>query len=53
MEDFDLNWTIYEKIYIHELMNIEKMARWFIVNAYENEKQLSDLENFEKIMGHV
>ena len=49
LEDFDICWTQYEKIYVSELMSIEKNARRLVVNAIEINNQISRIESINSI----
>lgn len=53
LEDFDAYWTIYEELYVKELMEIESKARRFVIEAIQTEKQLTKLENAEKAKGRI
>ena len=53
LHDFDIYWAKFEKIYVFELMLIEKDARRFIIKAIEAEKELKSYETSEKLKGRV
>ena len=53
LEEFDLLWTQYENIYVHELMVIESQSRRYISDAILAESQLSDIEKLHKESGQV
>ena len=53
LEEFDVNWTQFEEIYVTELMVIEKDARRFIFNAIELEKELMSIEIRQKMKGKI
>ena len=40
LEHFDIIWVNYEKLYVYELMKIEKDARRFIFEAIAAEKEI-------------
>lgn len=42
--EFDEKWTVYEELYVNELMIIEREARQYITNAVELEERLTELE---------
>lgn len=44
LNDFDLSWSTYERVYVMELMEIEIKARSLIVKAIEMEKCLTSVE---------
>ncbi|EGR34760.1 hypothetical protein IMG5_002330 [Ichthyophthirius multifiliis] len=51
LEKFDKNWTLFEKMYVNELMVIETEARRYVQNAINIQKELESLEIREKIKG--
>lgn len=53
LQEFDHTWVEYEKIYVLELMLIEADARRFITDAIDNEKELSQIEQKEKMRGRI
>lgn len=53
LEEFDANWTKYEKLYVVELMLIEQDARRFIQEAIDVERELSSAEVRERAKGKI
>lgn len=49
MEEFDQFWTLYEDLYVKELMIIECQSRRFITDAIFAEKKLADIEKNAKL----
>jgi len=53
LEEMDLNWTKFERIYVSELMIIEKKARRLISDGILLEKELQTIEIREKMKGKI
>lgn len=44
LHQFDVQWALYERSYVFELMVIEKDARRFVLQAIQQEQTLQQLE---------
>lgn len=53
LEQFDQDWSIYEKGYVTELMAIEADARRFVIEAIEISQAMNDFETEQRRRGKV
>jgi hypothetical protein len=53
LEQFDQDWSIYEKGYVTELMNIEADARRFVIEAITLCEEMSSFETEQRRKGKV
>jgi len=53
LEQFDLDWSIFEKSYVQELMNIETDARQNVIEAIAICKNLQVYETEQKRKGKI
>ena len=53
LEQFDQDWSIYEKGYVTELMEIEADARRFVIDAIRICEDLSNFERDQKLKGRI
>jgi len=53
LEQFDLDWSIFEKSYVQELMNIETDARQNVIEAIAICRNLQAYETEQKRKGKI